>query len=109
MPIFENGCLPSHVKSYKIPETATIEPPYIILVPINDLPTDYADNQSLADEYTVQVDCYDKEKPATPLARAVREAMSTIDMKQGTPVFSYDEARQIFRDGRRYQGKLLKI
>lgn len=86
-----------------------IEPPYIILVPINDLPTTYADNQSLADEFTVQVDCYDYNQPATPLARAVREAMQNIHMKQGTTTFGYDETRGIFRDGRRYQGKLLNI
>lgn len=93
-----------NILDFTLPENTEFNPPYIITQLMNDHPTAYADNQSLADSYLIQIDVYDT-KPVLRAAKHIRKAMETIDFGQTSSLINeFDKEIRLYRDMRRYSG-----
>lgn len=96
----------SKVFRWHVPEEYREDPPIIRIHPISELPTEYADNEQLAWDCIIQVDVWN-ESNARKIALRIHELMKTINFKQSTPTFEFDEDTYLIRDGRRYSGVLI--
>ncbi|API92716.1 MULTISPECIES: DUF3168 domain-containing protein [unclassified Virgibacillus] len=94
------------VFKYHVPEEHREKPPIIRLYPISELPTEYADNKQLGWDCILQIDVWDSQR-ARKIALKINELMKTIDFKQSTPTYEFDEETYLIRDGRRYRGVIL--
>jgi hypothetical protein len=97
------------IKFYEYPESATLSQPFIIIDPLGPpLDTDYGDDEPLAEEYMYQIDVWTKDRKTTKeLARRVKIALRA----QGFYYYSggvdeYDRETKIYRDARRFRGKV---
>lgn len=96
----------SKVFKYFIPEENRDQPPIIRINPISELPAEYADNEQLAWDCIVQIDVWDSSN-ARKIALLINKLMKTINFKQSTPTYEFDEETYLIRDGRRYRGKIV--
>lgn len=96
------------IKFYEYPETGDVINPYIVIDPLGPpLPTDYADNTPLTDDYIFQIDVWTKDRLITKeLAKQVSKTMRSLGYGYfAGGVDDYDKETGIFRDARRYRGK----
>lgn len=91
---------------YHVPEANTEQAPIIRITMLSQLPTAYADNEQMAWDCLVQIDAWDS-VDAFRIGSQINMLMKTINFKQSTPVFEYDEDTNLLRDGRRYEGIIL--
>jgi hypothetical protein len=94
------------VFKYFVPEENRDDPPIIRIYPISELPTEYADNKQLGWDCILQIDVWDSQN-ARKIALKIHELMKTINFKQSTPTYEFDEDTYLIRDGRRYRGKII--
>lgn len=85
-----------------IPEENKENPP-VIRITGTQIPSDYAENQQLSWYGVIQIDCYSLSDPFI-IGTKINQLMKTINFKQSSPVFEFDEDTYLLRDGRRYEG-----
>ncbi|MRX70847.1 hypothetical protein GJU40_01530 [Bacillus lacus] len=97
------------IKFYEYPAAGDVSGPIIVIDPIAPpIPTDYADNDWLTEEYLFQIEVWSKSKTDTD---AIAKRMQRIMWKEigfgqsGSGVDEWDKDFGIFRDARRYTGK----
>jgi len=98
----------SRIKYYEYPESGDVTQPYIIIDPLDvPLPKDFADNTWLSYDCLYQIEVWTKNRSTTrELAERIRQVMWNIGFSQGSGIDEYEE--DIFRDARRYRGKLYR-
>jgi hypothetical protein len=99
------------IKFYEFPETGEVTAPFIIIDPL-DVPTpqDFADNTWLTYDCLFQIDVWSKKRTTTrELSGQIRDVMWNLGFSQGSGVDEWDKSTGIFRDARRYRGKLYRV
>ncbi|MFD9626975.1 DUF3168 domain-containing protein [Peribacillus muralis] len=98
------------IKFYEFPETGEVTAPFIIIDPLDvPLPKDFADNTWLTYECLFQIDVWSKKRTTTSeLSGQICDAMWNAGFFQGLGVDEWDKSTGIFRDARRYRGKLYR-
>lgn len=99
------------IKYYKYPEVKDIKETHIIIDPIDvPKPGDYADDEWLTDDYMLQIDIWSKDMYEKELvANLIRKIMWSIGFRQlPGGMDEYDNEYDIFRDARRYRGKVYR-
>ncbi|WP_340373296.1 DUF3168 domain-containing protein [Peribacillus sp. FSL E2-0218] len=98
------------IKFYEFPETGDVTAPFIIIDPLDvPLPKDFADNTWLTYECLLQIDVWSKKRATTrELSGQIRDAMWKFGFSQGSGVDEWDKGTGIFRDARRYRGKIYR-
>lgn len=97
------------IKFFEYPESATMTLPFIIIDSLGPpLDSDYGDDQPIAEEYLYQIDVWTKDRKLTKeLARRVKNALRVANFYYyAGGVDEYDKATKIYRDARRFRGKL---
>jgi hypothetical protein len=98
------------IKFYKNPEAGDVSGPYVIIDPlITPKPGDYADNEWLTEEYLYQIEVWSKNESDTEtLAKKIQKVMwKTLGYANyGIGADEWDKDLGIFRDVRRYRGKV---
>ncbi|PAM91415.1 hypothetical protein B4N84_28470 [Flavobacterium sp. IR1] len=101
-----------HVKNpirfYEYPPTESMEGIYIVIDTIDvPRPGDYADNKPLTDDFLFQIEVWGKNGAIVEkVAKRVREVMGSLSFKQGSGIDEFDSGSNVFRDARRYEGKI---
>jgi len=95
-----------HVFQYHIPEEFQEKSPIVRITMINMLPNNYADNEQLAWDYTIQIDVWNEGSPFI-IAQHINRIMKGLNFRQSTPIFEFDIDTAMLRDGRRYEGKIM--
>ncbi|MFF2287294.1 hypothetical protein [Peribacillus butanolivorans] len=98
------------IKYYEFPGTGVVTAPYIIIDPIDvPLPKEFADDTWLTYDCLFQIEVWSKNRMATnELSRYIRNVLWKLGFHQGTGVDEWDKDTGIFRDARRYRGKLYR-
>jgi len=98
------------IKYYEYPETATMDKPHIIIDPLDvPMPDDYADDTWLTDDYLYQIEVWSKSRSITEkLSARIRHVLWGMGFKQGSGMDEWDKDFNIFRDARRYRGKVYR-
>lgn len=94
------------VFKYHVPEELREKPPIIRISPISEIPAVYADNKQLAWDCILQIDVWNS-NDARKIAMKINALMKTINFKQSTPIYEFDEDTYLIRDGRRYRGTII--
>ncbi|MBO1513260.1 hypothetical protein [Metabacillus bambusae] len=99
----------NRIKFYEYPSTGDLSGPYIIIDPLDTpIPSDYADNKWLTEDYLYQIEVWSKTLSDTQaIAKQIRKIMwDTLGFANyGGGVDEWDKDLNIFRDARRYRGK----
>ncbi|MED1603649.1 hypothetical protein [Alkalihalophilus marmarensis] len=95
------------IKFYEYPPTDKMEGIYIVIDPLDvPIPSEFADNQPLTNDYLYQVEVWSKNGELNELvAKRVSKVMQEIGFAQGSGVDEYDKSLEVFRDARQYRGK----
>ncbi|WP_336866390.1 tail completion protein gp17 [Peribacillus frigoritolerans] len=98
------------IKFYEFPETGEVTAPFIIIDPLDvPLPQGFADDTWLTYDYLFQIDVWSKKRTTTrELSGKIRHVMWKLGFSQGSGVDEWDKGTGIFRDARRYRGKLYR-
>ncbi|MGG0284126.1 hypothetical protein ABEY41_03145 [Peribacillus butanolivorans] len=98
------------IKFYEFPVTGDVTAPYIIIDPLDvPLPKDFADDTWLTYDCLYQIEVWSKNRTNTrELSEQIGKVMWNFGFPQGTGVDEWDEDTGIFRDARRYRGKLYR-
>ncbi|WP_100373076.1 hypothetical protein [Bacillus sp. FJAT-45037] len=98
----------NRIKFYEYPPTDSMEGVYIVIDPLDvPRPGDYADDQPLTDDYLYQIEVWSQDYLLTNnVAKEVRKVMLAIGFGQGSGVDEWDSDTRIYRDARRYEGKV---
>ncbi|MEK4535627.1 DUF3168 domain-containing protein [Peribacillus sp. FSL K6-1552] len=101
---------PGRIKYYEFPGTGDVTAPYIIIDPLDvPLPKDFADDTWLTYDCLFQIEVWSKNRMATnELSGRIRNVMWNFGFSQGTGAGEWDEDTGIFRDARKYRGKLYR-
>jgi len=107
----------NRIKFYEYPEQSTLEELFVIIDPLDTpMPSDYADNKWLTEDYLVQIDVwskvYDESRSleiyydTKAVAKRVQKIMWDLGFgNYGGGLDEYDSDYKIYRDARRYRGK----
>jgi hypothetical protein len=98
------------IKYYEYPEAGDVKNPFIIIDPLDvPSPKDFADNTWLSNDCLLQIDVWTKNRTTTKeLAENVQKVMWDIGFRQNGGIDQWDKDTGIFRDARRYRGKLYR-
>ena len=99
----------NRIKFYEYPSTGDITGPIIVIDPLDTpIPSDYADNKWLTEDYLYQIEVWSKSLEDTKMiADRIRQVMWSINFGQsGSGVDEWDKDTGIYRDARRYRGKV---
>ncbi|WP_182101824.1 hypothetical protein [Niallia taxi] len=98
----------SRIKFYKYPESESLEEPFIIIDPIDiPKPADLADDTWLTYDCLYQIEVWTKDRSITKtLGEKVHQVLWKLGFKQNGGLSEYDSG--IFRDARRFRGKLYR-
>lgn len=97
------------IKFYEYPETGTVDKPCIIIEPLDSpIPSDFGDDTWTRLDYLLQIEVWSRDRKLTDsIADKVRGIMwSKFGFQQQSGPKEYDEG--VFRDARRYRGKLYR-
>lgn len=98
------------IKFYEYPAAGDVSGPCIVIDPIAPpLPGDYADNSWLTDDYLFQIEVWSKSMEETEsIAKQIRTVMwKELGFSQtGAGVDEWDRDTGVYRDARRYRGKI---
>lgn len=96
------------IKFYEYPETGDVTAPYIVIDPLDSpLPSDYADDSWLTNDYMFQIDVWTKNRLITmKLSKHVQDALWNIGFPARGGVDEYDKDTKIYRVAKRYRGKV---
>lgn len=97
-----------NIKFYEYPAVDECHDPKIIIDPIDtSTPADYADNDWMTYDYLLQIEVWSKNRKITEsIGDRVRNVMWNLGFYQQAGPKEYDSG--IFRDARRYRGKLYR-
>lgn len=100
----------NRIKFYKYPEAASLDEPHIIIDPLDvPIPKDFADNTWLTDDYIYQIESWSHDPYVTKeLSRRIRMVMWDLGFVQGSGTDEYDSDFDIYRDARRYTGRIYR-
>ncbi|MGD7021779.1 hypothetical protein ACQCVK_04250 [Rossellomorea vietnamensis] len=97
------------IKLYEYPAASEVTGPCIVIDPIGpSLPGDYADNQWLSDEHSLQIEVWSKTLSDTEsISKRIREVMwdDLGFAQQASGVDEWDRDTGVYREARRYRGK----
>ena len=97
------------IKFYEYPATGDVSGVRIVIDPL-DSPTasDFADNKWLTEDYLYQIEVWSKSMTDTrTIADRIRKVMWSINFRQyGGGLDEWDKETGIYRDARRYRGKV---
>ncbi|WP_350300598.1 hypothetical protein [Peribacillus frigoritolerans] len=99
------------IKFYDFPETSSVTmAPNIIIDPLDvPLPKDFADDTWLTYDCLYQIEVWSKNRTATrELSEQISKVMWEFGFHQRPGVDEWDEDTGIYRDARRYRGKLYR-
>lgn len=99
----------NRIKFYEYPATGDVTGPQIIIDPLDSpMAADFADNKFLTDDYLYQIEVWSKSMADTKaIANRIRIAMWHINFRQnGGGMDEWDKDTGIYRDARRYRGKV---
>lgn len=98
------------IKFYEYPETGNMKDPFIIIDPLDvPKPSDFADGTWLTNDFLLQIDVWSKNRAITrKLAEQVQLVMWDLGLYQNGGVDEWDKETGIFRDARRYRGKIYR-
>lgn len=104
----------NRIKFYEYPSTDDIEKgSYIVIDPLDPpKPSDYADNEWLKEDYLFQIEVWSRSQTDRDLvAKRIQSIMwKTIGFANtGGGVDEWDKDLNIYRDARRYRGKVYII
>ncbi len=97
------------IKYFTYPETADMEGSWIVLESIiNGLPSDFADDTWVAYDYLIHIEVWSRNRNDNiTLSNRIRDLLwKNIKFKQNDSTDEYDLG--IYRDARRYEGKLYR-
>lgn len=97
------------IKYFTYPETADMEGSWIVLESIiNGLPSDFADDTWVAYDYLIHIEVWSRNRNDNiTLSNRIRDLLwENIKFKQNDSTDEYDLG--IYRDARRYEGKLYR-
>lgn len=96
------------IKFYEYPESGDVSAPYIIIYPLDvPLPSEFADDNWLANDFLLQIDVWTKKRSSTrEIAEHIQKIMWNLGFSQVGGIDEYDNG--IYRDARRYRGKLYR-
>lgn len=96
------------IKFYEYPESGNLEAPFIIIDPIDiPKPADLADDTWLTYDCLYQIEIWTKDRSTTKtLGEKVHQVLWKLGFKQNGGLSEYDSG--IFRDARRFRGKLYR-
>lgn len=95
------------IKYYQYPATGDMSGTYVVIDPLDvPIPSDYADNDWMTDEFLYQIEVWSK-SPAEKetIANRIRDIMWDLNFSQGSGADEYDKDLKIYRDARQYRGK----
>lgn len=98
----------NRIKFYEYPETANLTDAHIIIDPLDvPIPSDFADNTWMKEDYLFQIEVWSNNLADTQtIAKRIREIMWELNFSQGSGVDEWEKDLNIFRDARRYRGKV---
>jgi hypothetical protein len=99
----------NRIKFYEYPSTKNVSGPVIVIEPLDTpIPSDFADNKWLTDDYLYQIEVWSKVMSDTKsIAERIRQVMWSINFGQsGGGIDEWDKDFGIYRDARRYRGKV---
>lgn len=94
------------IKFYEYPATGDVTGPYIVIDPLSPpVPTEYGDNEPIADSHIYQIDVWTKNRITTKeLAKRVSNIMRSLGFGYfAGAVDEWDKDTGIYRDARRYR------
>ncbi|WZX99620.1 DUF3168 domain-containing protein [Bacillus sp. FSL W7-1360] len=96
------------IKFYKFPQPETLAQPCIIIDPLDvDKPCDFASNKWTARDYLYQIDVWSQDHTKTKeVSQRVEYMMWGLNFAQIGGIDEHDEDFNIYRDARRYRGKV---
>lgn len=100
-----------NIKYYEYPKVDEIDNPKIIIDPLDgSIPKDFADNTWTTLDFQLQIDVWSKSRQDTQnLADKIRSIMwNELGFHQNDGTNEYDSDTEIFRNARRYRGKLYR-
>lgn len=112
--IASNVDVNKHIKFHTMPETESLNAPYIVIDEVDDtLPTEYADDDNMALSYLIQVDVYTKVKSGINarklrneisyrISRILKNELGMTNTSNAQP--EYDSEFGLYRSARRYEG-----
>ncbi|MEM5014110.1 hypothetical protein WKH57_25715 [Niallia taxi] len=96
------------IKYYEYPESGEVKKPYIIIAPLDvPAPSDFADDTWLTFDCLYQIDVWTKNRITTrQIGERIHQVLWKLGLKQNGGLSEYDSG--IFRDARRFRGKLYR-
>ncbi|WP_437828954.1 hypothetical protein ACQRXC_14915 [Niallia taxi] len=96
------------MKYYEYPESGEVEKPCIIIAPlVVPAPSDFADDTWLTFDCLYQIDVWTKNRTTTrQIGERIHQVMWKLGFRQNGGISEYDSG--IFRDARRFGGKLYR-
>lgn len=96
------------IKFYEYPESANLEEPFIIIEPLDiPQPSDLADDTWLTYDCLYQIEVWTKSRTITnEIGKRVHQVMWNLGFSQNGGLSEYKNS--IFRDARRFRGKLYR-
>ncbi len=96
------------IKYYEYPESGEVDKPYIIIDPLDiPKPSDFADDTWLTYDCLYQIEVWTKNRATTvTLGEKVHNVLWKLGFRQTGGLSQYDSG--IFRDARRFSGKLYR-
>jgi hypothetical protein len=99
----------NRIKFYEYPATGDITGPVIVIDPLDTpIPSDFADNKWLTEDYFYQIEVWSKSLADTEsIAKQIQSVMwKEFGFAQKGGVNEWDKDTGIYRDARRYRGKV---
>lgn len=100
----------NNIKFYDYPEAKSIKETHIIIDPLEPpKPGDFADDKWLTDDYFFQIDVWSKSMDERDIiAKKIQRLMWKLSFRQAGGIDEYDRDYDIYRDARRYRGKVYR-
>src|SRR5699024_9643114 len=88
------------IKAYQYPKAENLHAPHIIIDPLDvPIPSDYADNVGMTDDYVYQIEiCSHEHAVIKEVSRRIRLALCDLGFSQSEVIFEYDHDYKIYRD-----------
>lgn len=103
----------NRIKFYEYPSTENFAGTYVVIDPLdNPIPKDYADNKWLTEDHLFQIEVWSKSlSDRDAVAKQIRQVMwEKLGFSQtGGGVDEWEKDLNIYRDARRYRGKVYVI
>ncbi|WP_110928413.1 DUF3168 domain-containing protein [Bacillus massiliglaciei] len=98
------------IKYYEFPDAGSVTAPNIVIDPLDvPIPKDFGDNTWMTYDCLFQIEVWSKNRASTrELSNHIRQAMWELGFSQGTGVDEWDKDTGVYRDARRYRGKVYR-